>query len=625
MTWLFNRRSLLAAVLMFVVALPLAAESLPSIAANDNRTPAGELRQGALVMRLEIREGNWHPFREDGESIPVYAFGEAGKPLQIPGPLIRVPQGTAIDISLRNDLRVSATLHGLHQRPGDDNDIITIQPGETQRVRFLAGAPGTYLYRATTPDGRQGNFRVKDSMLGGALVVDQPGSPANDRIFVFERWTGATRTAINGKSWPYTERLTYGVGETVHWRLVNASDLSHPMHLHGTHFSVDATGDGEHYQTYAAAARQMMFTYLVDVDGTFEMSWVPKQPGRWLYHCHRLPHMRLPVPLNSNEATEEHDHGNPPADPESAGMGGMILGITVTGNSDEAAKSAWKAERKLELIIGPRKSDPRVYELALNESGQTTSKGRVGEGNAGVSPNVIGPPIVLVQNQPVEIEVVNQIKEATSIHWHGMELESYYDGVPEWGGIGEKKTPAVSPGQTFVAKMTPPRAGTFIYHSHWHDDAQLSSGIDGPLIVMPPGQTYDSATDKVFLFGTGPAQPFGAALLLNGTPQPTQMQLKTGTKYRFRLINITAAFGVLRVSLRQAGVPVQWRNIAKDAVEVPAAAAKWKPADQAIGIGETYDFEYEATVPQELALEGLSPNDGRRAIQALVFTDPPAE
>ena len=34
--------------------------SLPAITANDNRTPAGELRNGILSLRLELREGRWY-------------------------------------------------------------------------------------------------------------------------------------------------------------------------------------------------------------------------------------------------------------------------------------------------------------------------------------------------------------------------------------------------------------------------------------------------------------------------------------------------------------------------------------------------------------------------------------
>ena len=104
-----------AAGLLATVALP--AQSLAPIAANDNRSPAGELRNGVLTVHLEIRKGNWHPAREDGETIPVYAFAEMGKRLQVPGPAIRVPQGTTVDISLHSALAVPATLHGLHQRP----------------------------------------------------------------------------------------------------------------------------------------------------------------------------------------------------------------------------------------------------------------------------------------------------------------------------------------------------------------------------------------------------------------------------------------------------------------------------------------------------------------------------
>src|SRR5207253_3320353 len=92
---------------------------------------------------------------------------------------------------------------------------------------------------------------------------------------------------------------------------------------------------------------------------------------------------------------------------------------------------------------------------ALHEAGQPVSKAK---GN--LSPALTGPPIVLNQHEPVEISVVNRLKEATSIHWHGIELESYYDGVPGWGGIDERKTPPVDPGQTFVARMVPSRAGT---------------------------------------------------------------------------------------------------------------------------------------------------------------------
>ena len=335
--------------------------------ANDNRVPGGELHDGVLTLYLELRRGIWHPEGEDGEAIPVYAFGEEGKPLQVPGPLIRVPEGTVVELSVRNTLAVPATLYGLHEHPGDADDVVTVGAGATHVVRFVAGEPGTYLYWARTPDGERATRRVVDSLVGGALVVDAPGAPTDDRIFVLERWNGPTRTAVNGKSWPFTERLTYPAGEPVHWRVVNASDLSHPMHLHGLHFTIDGVGDGERYRTYEAGERPLVFTQNVEIGETFEMTWVPHEPGRWLFHCHRLPHMRLPVDLDPGDVTVADNHEQAHENPFYAGMGGMIVEITVTGPHAETPDEVWQAARKLELEVDTRNGDPRFYKLTLRD------------------------------------------------------------------------------------------------------------------------------------------------------------------------------------------------------------------------------------------------------------------
>ena len=90
-------------------------------------------------------------------------------------------------------------------------------------------------------------------------------------------------------------------------------------------------------------------------------------------------------------------------------------------------------------------------------------------------------------------------------------------------------TPAIAPGSSFAAKMTPSRAGTFIYHTHWHDEDQLLNGIYGPLIVLEPGEKYDPDHDKIFLFSFAKfPDPLGQALLINGSPQPSQQNCELG-------------------------------------------------------------------------------------------------
>ena len=52
-------------------------------------------------------------------------------------------------------------------------------------------------------------------------------------------------------------------------------------------------------------------------------------------------------------------------------------------------------------------------------------------------------------------------------------------------------------------RFTPPRAGTFIYHTHLHDERQLTSGLYGALIVVEQGETFDPTLDHVIVIGRG--------------------------------------------------------------------------------------------------------------------------
>ena len=610
-----------------------AADRLPAIAANNNRSPAGELRDGVLTISLELGEGQWHPESEEGEVLTVYAIGEKGRSLQNPGPLIRVPQGTEIHAFVHNALPVAATVHGLHERPGDEKDAFIVQSGDTQEVRFKAGEAGAYFYWVSTTGTTLPLRKPIETQLAGAFIVDPPGVATMDRIFVTGIWykeipfhpgSSPAVATINGKSWPYTERMTFQVGETVRWRWLNPGVSSHAMHLHGFYFHLDGIGDAERYKLYNESERPLIVTKLIESGQTFDMTWVPERAGRWLFHCHMLIHMSPPEwkmlidkPKPNMVSTPAHQHAYP-AETHDAGMGGLVLGITVLGGSERSKAPVWRAERRLQLTLDERTDGQPRYALQLRELAQPPSASPTAE-----IAQLIGPPIVLLRDQPVEIEVVNRSAQPTAIHWHGIELESYYDGVAGWTGTTQQPTPAINPGQSFVVHMAPPRAGTFIYHTHWHDQSQLENGMYGPLIVLPAGQTLDQASDKTFVFSLGAFEPLGEMLLINGHPQPAPLRLVTGRKCRLRLINISPNNEGMRASLRKAGIPVQWRIIAKDGADLPPAAVAMQTAEFRITVGETYDFEFEASAPQELALEIYVPGPKLRATQALVFASPP--
>jgi manganese oxidase len=617
-------------VVLAVTHAPVA-QADPRIAANDNRRAAGVLRDGVLTLHLEIVEARWFPQAEDGDSVVVQALRERGGGPQVPGPLVRVPQGTTIHVTVHNLLQAgTAVVHGLHDGPAPGGAPLEVPAGERRERRFVAGAPGTYHYWATTTGRSLTERFAEDAHLSGALVVDAPGAPTDDRVFVIGLWgrdpdptvagdEGAEMLSVNGKAWPYSERLTHRVGDTVRWRWVNTSVSSHPMHLHGSYFRVDSVGDGVADRIYAPAEQRLAVTEHVAVGGTITTTWQPDRAGRWLFHCQMTAHISPDLSVVNVGSQQDHHGRHDPADEfgmaAASGMKGLVVGITVIAAGDEAAAVSTPLEpRRMRLLVREKPatwSHPKMHVFQLQEGpGEPDLQ-------AAAAP---GPVIVLTRDEPTEIEVVNQLSGETAVHWHGMELESYYDGVPGWGGLSHQVTPAIAPGGSFVAKMTPPRAGTFIYHTHWHDELQLATGMYGAMLVLDPGQRHDPETDRVFVISLGGPRGSRDPVLLNGTPAPRRARLRAGVTYRFRFINITPNNAGLRVHLREAnGGPVRWRALAKDGADLPASQAVLQPAELRISVGETYDFELRRDEPGTLELEVLRPAGQTRVVQALQF------
>jgi FtsP/CotA-like multicopper oxidase with cupredoxin domain len=272
-------------------------------------------------------------------------------------------------------------------------------------------------------------------------------------------------------------------------------------------------------------------------------------------------------------------------------MAGLVMGIRVTGEAvNSPAPAPGPTAQKFTLVMRKypgywRPEDAFGFSL---ESGNP-------EGEAPEAA-VPGPLLVLHRNEPVEITLKNELPEATAIHWHGIELESYFDGVPGWSGSSASTTPAIEPGGTFVVRFTPPRAGTFMYHTHAHDTRQLASGLYGAIVVLEPGEQFDPGRDHVLLLGmegtkdTAPQKYDRFPVVVNGS-RTTQLTLKAGVANRLRLINITTNFGGLNVSLIGANEPIAWRWVAKDGADLPPTQQTVRPAlAQQVSVGETYDF-----------------------------------
>lgn len=136
----------------------------------------------------------------------------------------------------------------------------------------------------------------------------------------------------------------------------------------------------------------------------------------------------------------------------------------------------------------------------------------------------LGPILHVRRGQKVRIDFVNQIDEASIVHWHGLHVPAAMDGHPRF---------AIGPGERYRYEFeVRNRAGTYWYHPHphRHTGEQVYFGLAGLLVVsddeeqalaLPRGEydvpiviqdrTFGDDNQLRYLAGTGPAAAHGDA------------------------------------------------------------------------------------------------------------------
>jgi len=583
----------------------------PLLVPNDNTKPAGRVRDGVTSLELDVVPATWH-LQGGASSIKFTdAFAERGKTPTMPGPLVRVNAGSAIHFSVRN--RLTRRITFFVPTSATTEDSVIVAPGATSDVTTRAAHAGNFFYRATDGTAASTKLHIAGA-LAGAFIVDSAAATGRprDRVMMImmtpdSALSRAAETAnpitapngvfaftINGRSWPNTERVFATVGDTLHWRVINASWDVHPMHLHGFYFNVDhfdglfAQRDGE------TAPAGPVVTQRMSNFSSMSITWVPERAGNWLFHCHFALHLRPPE-YNPHEIAGDH---------ALTGMTGLVVGILVKPRGS-AHTVVQASVRKLRLVA--------IRDAAFPDSAPSMrfvidEQGKRLEGGPRFSPT-----LDLKQNEPVAITVVNTLAEPTSVHWHGMELESYNDGVSGWSGTPSQLAPAIAPRDSFVARFTPPRAGTFMYHAHFEDPRQQPAGLVGPMIVRGPNEPPREDDHAILINGTPEAILRAGPIAVNGRVNPDTVVFRAGRPQRLRFIGITLVNPNATVTLTSRGdslfrnapdtMTVQWRRLAKDGADLPASATGPRRAQQIVSIGETYDFEYTPVRPGNLRIE----------------------
>jgi hypothetical protein len=238
--------------------------------------------------------------------------------------------------------------------------------------------------------------------------------------------------------------------------------------------------------------------------------------------------------------------------------------------------------------------------------------------------------------------VHNRFDFPFAVHWHGLELRSEYDGVGYWSGVPGATRPPVMPGDSMAVLITPPRAGSFMYHIHGEMGHELPQGMYGAFLVLEPGEEWDRDADRVFLLSARGAS-IAPAPVINGVREHAPERFQPGRTYRLRFMHISAD-DLKRVRLLRDGEPVTWRMIAKDGADLPERLRTSVPAELSIGVGETVDYEWTPdaagvyvlevrtrfypALPDPPALQRVAFGVGDvndEALAAAAFVEPPPE
>ncbi|WP_144606357.1 multicopper oxidase domain-containing protein [Algoriphagus algorifonticola] len=130
-----------------------------------------------------------------------------------------------------------------------------------------------------------------------------------------------------------------------------------------------------------------------------------------------------------------------------------------------------------------------------------------------VNGSIPGPTLRFTEGEYAVIYVKNEMDVETSVHWHGLLLPNFYDGVPYL------TTPPIEPGHTQKYEFPLKQSGTYWYHSHTM--LQEQSGVYGSIVIQPKEEPLEYDKELVMVLSDW----------TNENPMSVLRFLKRGTEW----------------------------------------------------------------------------------------------
>ena len=269
---------------------PAAGRDYPLVIHQAVGGSGGLAVNGAAAPRLDAAPGepvrlriiSAVPGAEDGAPEQLVLLGAPYVVAALDGHDLHGPQALEaerlpLEIGQRIDLVFTMPARGavrLVDANGDES--LTIGSGGAPAAPALDGLPQLDLTRYGTP--------APDPLLGRAafdvtfplVLGNQPG---------FREGTFEEIHTINGSAAPYGPMFMVRPGQAVRLHIVNRTDESHPIHLHG-HVMTLLDRDGRPFE----GSPIHQDTVLVGRQQTVDVAFLADNPGLWMLHCHVLMH-----------------------------------------------------------------------------------------------------------------------------------------------------------------------------------------------------------------------------------------------------------------------------------------------------------------------------------------------
>ncbi len=178
--------------------------------------------------------------------------------------------------------------------------------------------------------------------------------------------------------------------------------------------------------------------------------------------------------------------------------------------------------------------DVKVFEITIDEIEWETEPGVTKEA-LGFNGKLPGGEIRVTEDDKVRVIFHNNLKESTTIHWHGVNTPNDQDGVPY---VTQQPIKA---GTTYAYEFTATPPGTHMYHSHHNATDQVGRGLLGPFIIEPKDKSIYPEHDREYIIVLNDGL-LGFTLNGKGFPLTQPLTAKVGEKILVRYMNEGLAY-----------------------------------------------------------------------------------